>query len=163
MTDLLDAKSDDFWGSNFHDYRKGINPEKHTIGCTNCHDPDDKMRLTLTSVPLKEYLERQGKEWQEKSTQKMRSLVCAQCHSEYYFETEEQGTAGKVHFPWDNGKDPLDMYEFKSDGDPERDGFAGQFVDWTHAVSKAPMLKVQHPEYEMYQVSIAGDRFPASA
>ena len=154
MPELLERKGDDFWSSNFHDYRKAIDSEDHTVGCTNCHDPEDDMRLRITSVPLQDYLERQGKDWRNKSNQEMRSLVCAQCHAEYYFETAEHGTAAKVHFPWDEGKDPGDIYAYKADGDPERDGFEGQFVDWTHAVSQAPMLKVQHPEYEMYQGSV---------
>ena len=154
IPDLLDEKGDDFWSSNFHDYRTIHDPVDHAIGCTNCHDPDDDMRLAITSVPLKDYLERQGKDWRNKSNQEMRSLVCAQCHVEYYFEDGEHGVAAKVHFPWDEGFDAEDMYAFKEDGDPERDGFEGQFVDWTHAVSEAPMLKVQHPEFEMYQDSV---------
>ncbi|MCG5495079.1 ammonia-forming cytochrome c nitrite reductase subunit c552 [Ectothiorhodospira variabilis] len=154
MPQLLERHGDDFWSQNFHDFREMHDPVHHTVGCTNCHDPADRMRLTLTSVPLKEALARQGRDWREASRDEMRSLVCAQCHVEYYFETGEHGVAAKPHLPWDKGMNPEDIYRFKADGDPERDGFKGQFVDWTHAVSKTPMIKAQHPEYEMFHDSV---------
>jgi nitrite reductase (cytochrome c-552) len=33
-----------------------------------------------------------------------------------------------------------------------------EFSDWTHAISKAPMLKTQHPGYEMYLTGIHAQR-----
>lgn len=154
MPQLLNDYGDALWAMNFHDFRERHDPERHSIGCMNCHDPENHMRLVITSVPLDEALKRQGRDWREASREEMRSLVCAQCHVEYYFETREHGVAAKPHFPWDYGMNPEDIYRFKADGDPERDGFAGQFVDWIHAVSKAPMLKTQHPEYEMWSDSV---------
>jgi nitrite reductase (cytochrome c-552) len=32
------------------------------------------------------------------------------------------------------------------------------FSDWTHAISKAPMLKAQHPDYELYTMGIHAQR-----
>jgi nitrite reductase (cytochrome c-552) len=154
MPQMLEEYGEAFWSMNFHDFRTRHDPERHTIGCINCHDPADNMRLAIISVPLTEALQRQGKDWRDASRQEMRSLVCAQCHVEYYFETAASGVAGKVHFPWDEGLDAEDMYRYKSEGVPERDGFEGQFYDWIHAVSKAPMLKVQHPEFEMFHDSV---------
>ncbi len=154
MPQLLKHYGEGFWASNFHDYRQMHDADHHTIGCTNCHDPQQQMRLTITSVPLDEALKRQGRDWRQASHQEMRSLVCAQCHVEYYFETREHGVAAKPHFPWDKGMNPEDIYQFMADGQPDRDGFAGQFADWIHAVSKSPMLKAQHPEYEMFHDSI---------
>jgi nitrite reductase (cytochrome c-552) len=154
MPQLLEQYGDDLWSMNFHDFRERHDPERHSIGCTNCHDAEDYMRLVITSVPLDEALKRQGKDWRNASRNEMRSLVCAQCHVEYYFETREHGVAAKPHFPWDYGMNPEDIYRFKQDGDPERDGFKGQFADWVHAVSKTPMVKVQHPEYEMFHDSV---------
>lgn len=151
---LVEEHGDAFWSMNFHDFREMHDPSQHSIGCTNCHDPNNQMRLVITSVPLAEALERQGRDWRQASRNEMRSLVCAQCHVEYYFETGAHGVAAKPHFPWDNGMNVDEMYELLSNGDPERDGFAGQFVDWVHAVSKAPMIKVQHPEYEMFSSSV---------
>lgn len=153
---LLEKQGDAFWSSNFHNYREMHDNEKHSIGCANCHDPDNKMKLAITSVPLAEALKRQGRDWRDASRQEMRSLVCAQCHVEYYFETKDQGVAAKPHFPWDKGMNPEEIYEFFSNGQPVADGFKGRFVDWTHAVSKTPMIKVQHPEYEMWQDGVHG-------
>ncbi|MBB5022670.1 ammonia-forming cytochrome c nitrite reductase subunit c552 [Desulfurispira natronophila] len=153
---LLDAYGDDFWSMNFHDFRQAHDTSKHHIGCTNCHDEDNNMALHLTHPALIEALERKGQPWENASRNEMRSLVCAQCHVEYYFETGTYGVAAKPHLPWDEGLNPGDMYRFKADGDPERDGFKGQFADWTHAVSETPMIKVQHPEYEMYHDSVHG-------
>jgi nitrite reductase (cytochrome c-552) len=33
-----------------------------------------------------------------------------------------------------------------------------EFSDWTHAISKAPMLKAQHPDYEVYTTGIHAQR-----
>lgn len=154
MPQLLDKHGDALWSMNLHDFREMHDYERHSIGCTNCHDPDDHMRLVITSVPLDEALKRQGKDWRNASRDEMRSLVCAQCHVEYYFETRDYGVAAKPHFPWDNGMNAEDIYEFLGNGQPERDGFQGQFTDWVHAVSKTPMIKVQHPEYEMWSDSV---------
>jgi nitrite reductase (cytochrome c-552) len=150
MPQLLEEYGDALWSMNLHDFRERHDYERHTIGCTNCHDPDDYMRLVITSVPLDEALKRQGRDWRDATRDEMRSLVCAQCHVEYYFETRDHGVAAKPHFPWDYGMNAEDIYRFKADGQPERDGFKGQFADWVHAVSKTPMIKVQHPEYEMW-------------
>lgn len=155
IPDLVEAKGDAFWSSEFHQYRPMHDGEKHSIGCTNCHDAET-MDLVITSVPLDEALKRQGKDWREASYQEMRSLVCAQCHVEYHFETKDHGVAAKPHLPWDKGMNPEQMYEYYGDGDPARDGFQGQFADWTHAVSKTPMIKTQHPEFEMFHDSVHG-------
>jgi len=37
------------------------------------------------------------------------------------------------------------------------------FSDWTHAISKAPMLKAQHPDYELFKMGIHGQRGVACA
>ena len=33
-----------------------------------------------------------------------------------------------------------------------------EFTDWTHQLSKAPMLKAQHPDYELFKTGIHADR-----
>ncbi len=156
IPDYVNAFGDDFWKSEFHHYRPAHDGKMNSIGCTNCHDQENNFRLAITSVPLDDALKRQGKDWREASRDEMRSLVCAQCHVEYYFETGVHGVAAKPHFPWDEGMNPADMWEYYSNGQPERDGFKGEFVDWNHSVSKSPMIKMQHPEYEMYHDSIHG-------
>ncbi|MFW6246125.1 MAG: ammonia-forming cytochrome c nitrite reductase subunit c552, partial [Tangfeifania sp.] len=57
-----------------------VNP----IGCADCHD-NETMNLRISRPALTEAFERRGRDISEASYQEMRSLVCAQCHVEYYF------------------------------------------------------------------------------
>ena len=121
-----------------------VNP----IGCGDCHDVET-MQLKITRPALIEAFERQGKNIAEASHQEMRSLVCAQCHVEYYFsKTVEKGVSYLV-FPWDlgTGVDEMEVYY-------DEIGFS----DWTHKLSKAPMLKAQHPGYEVYLTGVHASR-----
>lgn len=44
------------------------------------------------------------------------------------------------------------MYQYyKGHGAKGPNGKPGPFVDWVHAASKVPMIKMQHPEYETFQ------------
>jgi nitrite reductase (cytochrome c-552) len=106
------------------------------IGCANCHEAET-MRLIVTNPALEEALEAQGKDWRTFSRQEMRSLVCANCHVEYYFK----GDGKYLTFPWQNGTKVEEMYSYYTE--------VG-FKDWEYPEALTPMLKAQHPEYEMY-------------
>jgi nitrite reductase (cytochrome c-552) len=93
-----------------------------------------------------EAFERQGKDIRNASQQEMRSLVCAQCHVEYYFKDKK---TFYLNFPWDKGMTVEKIEEYYDNLD---------FYDWVHPVSKAHMLKAQHPDYEIFQASIHGQR-----
>jgi nitrite reductase (cytochrome c-552) len=117
-----------------------VNP----IGCADCHDPAT-MNLTITRPALVEAFQRRGRDVNEATPQEMRSLVCAQCHIEYYFKGE-----GKyLTFPWDKGLTVEDMEAYFDEL---------EYADWTHAVSKTPMLKAQHPDYELFLSGTHGQR-----
>jgi nitrite reductase (cytochrome c-552) len=73
--------------------------------------------------------------------QEMRSFICGQCHVEYYF----QGPDKRLVFPWANGLQVEGMLEYFDDT---------QFKDWVHADTGAPVLKAQHPEFEMWNQGI---------
>jgi nitrite reductase (cytochrome c-552) len=109
-----------------------VNP----VGCADCHDPVT-MNLTITRPALIEAFQRQGKDVKNVSIQEMRSLVCAQCHVEYYFK----GDGKYLTFPWDNGFTVEAMEQYYD---------SIQFSDWMHGLSKAPMIKAQHPDYEVF-------------
>jgi nitrite reductase (cytochrome c-552) len=113
-----------------------VNP----IGCQDCHDPQT-LNLRITRPALIEAYERQGKDINSFTRQEMRSLVCAQCHVEYYFKGENK----YLTFPWDKGFSADDMEAYFDEI---------EFTDWTHALSKAPMLKAQHPDYELFKTGI---------
>jgi nitrite reductase (cytochrome c-552) len=73
--------------------------------------------------------------------QEMRAYVCGQCHVEYYF----QGTGKRLVYPWANGLKVENMLGYY-------DGIG--FKDWTHEESGAPVLKAQHPEFELWNQGI---------
>jgi len=112
---------------------------RNTIGCLDCHDPKT-MRLRISRPALVNAFRRMGKDVTKASHQEMRSLVCAQCHVEYYFVDKKYLT-----FPWDEGLKVEEMEKYY-----ER----VQHTDWVHAISGAKMLKMQHPDYEVYMQGI---------
>ena len=117
-----------------------VNP----IGCADCHDPVN-MDLTITRPALREAWTRLGRDIEEATTQELRSLVCAQCHVEYYF----QGDGKYLTFPWDKGFTMEDMEAYYDEI---------QYADWTHALSKTPMIKAQHPDYELFMLGPHGQK-----
>ena len=117
---------------------------QHHIGCLDCHDPET-MNLRISRPALIEAYERQGIDINQATRQEMRSLVCAQCHVEYYFKKD----GNYLTFPWDEGFAAEDMETYLDN--------IGH-TDWTHALSKAPMLKAQHPDYELYMTGIHAQR-----
>ncbi|MDN5216993.1 ammonia-forming cytochrome c nitrite reductase [Fulvivirgaceae bacterium BMA12] len=123
-----------------------VNP----IGCADCHDPKS-MKLKVTRPALIEAFESMGKDINKATHQEMRSLVCAQCHVEYYFNKKLPGKEGTPYlvFPWKNGMTVENMEEYYDNI---------EFADWTHPLSKAPMLKAQHPGYEVYSTGVHADR-----
>jgi len=106
------------------------------IGCANCHEANT-MRLIVTNPALEEALVAQGKDWRSFTRQEMRTVVCANCHVEYYFK----GDGKYLTFPWANGTNIDNIAQFYTDL---------QFKDWDHPQSGAGMVKMQHPEYEMF-------------
>lgn len=121
-----------------------VNP----IGCADCHDAKT-MNLRISRPALIEAYERTGKDITKATHQEMRSLVCAQCHVEYYFDKKKIDGVAYLTFPWDNGNNVENMEEYYDKID---------FSDWQHSISKAPMLKAQHPDYEMYTKGVHADR-----
>lgn len=116
----------------------------NTIGCSDCHDART-MDLRPARPALYEAWERRGMDINKASHQEMRSLVCAQCHTEYYFV---KGT-DYLMFPQDKGLtvEDAEMY-YDSIG----------FYDYIHPISKTPILKAQHPGYEISKQGIHAQR-----
>jgi len=144
---LIDSMgAEKFYAAKFNDLKTVI---AHPIGCLDCHEPDT-MKLRISRPALREALERQGKDVEQIPHQEMRTYVCAQCHVEYYFK----GEGNYLTFPWDRGTTPEDMERYYDE--------AG-FTDWTHAISGAKMIKIQHPDYEVYRAGIHAFRNIACA
>jgi len=126
-------------------WAKGGPEVVNTIGCGDCHEKGTpKLRI---SRPFAERgMEALGTPFAKASKKDKQSMVCGQCHVEYYFEKKE-GRKGFVKFPWDMGTTVEQMETYY-------DGI--EFSDWTHALSKTPMLKAQHPGYETWKLGVHG-------
>jgi nitrite reductase (cytochrome c-552) len=110
------------------------------VGCADCHD-GKTMALRITRPAFAEAMKARGIDVSKASRQEMRSFVCGQCHVEYYFAGE-----GKyLTFPWGNGFKIEEIEKYYDD--------LG-FKDWVHGETKAPMIKIQHPEFEMWSTGI---------
>ncbi|MBK8026723.1 MAG: ammonia-forming cytochrome c nitrite reductase subunit c552 [Chloroflexi bacterium] len=117
--------------------------------CHDCHDPET-MELTITRPAFINAMEARGIDVTEATRQEMRTYVCAQCHVEYYFAGEDK----LLTFPWTNGLSIDNIEQYYTEVN---------FTDWQHAESGASMLKMQHPEFELYSSGIHSDSGVACA
>ena len=117
-----------------------VNP----IGCVDCHEPEN-MELRITRPVLIEAFQRQGRDITKASPQEMRSLVCAQCHVEYYFKSDDK----YLTLPWDKGFTVEEMEAYYDEIN---------YYDYIHKLSRTPILKAQHPDYELSKMGIHGQR-----
>jgi len=121
---------------------------RHPIACIDCHNPET-MELQITRPGFIEGIRAlrasQGQPDFNVNTsatrQEMRTYVCAQCHVEYYF----QGPEKRLTYPWAKGLTADSILAYY-----EENGHK----DWTHAISGAPVLKAQHPEFELFSQGI---------
>ena len=120
----------------------------HPIACIDCHDPAS-MQLRVTRPGFIEGIRAlkssQGVQNYDVNTmatrQEMRAFVCGQCHVEYYFKGPEK----RLVYPWAKGLKVDDIAAYYD---------VVKFKDWTHAETGAPVLKAQHPEFEMWNQGI---------
>lgn len=112
----------------------------HGTSCVDCHDPDT-MELRISRRAFIEGMAQRGVDVTNASQQLMKSYVCGQCHSEYYFKGENK----LLTFPWKNGLTIDDIENYYNE--------VG-FSDWTHAETGGPILKVQHPDLETWSTGI---------
>lgn len=124
---------------------KGGEQISNTIGCGDCHEKGSS-KLRISRPFAERAFDTIGKPFDKASRTDKQSMVCSQCHVEYYFEKVD-GRKGFVKFPWDNGTS-VDAMESYYD--------SINFVDWTHKISKTPMLKAQHPGYETWSSGVHG-------
>ncbi|MEK7783129.1 MAG: ammonia-forming cytochrome c nitrite reductase subunit c552, partial [Candidatus Binatota bacterium] len=120
----------------------------HPVSCIDCHASDtmqlrvtrpafiEGMRALKTSQGVKDY------DVNSMATrQEMRSFVCGQCHVEYYFKGPEK----RLVYPWAKGLKVEEILAYYDEA---------KFKDWTHAETGAPVLKAQHPEFELWSQGI---------
>jgi nitrite reductase (cytochrome c-552) len=141
----------------------------HPVSCVDCHDPES-MQVRVTRPGLVVGLQRLAESdapvpalpsieiWREGSRaqpydpnvdatrNEMRSLVCGQCHVEYYCSSDFPLT-----FPWSNG---LKMEDLEKEWDETKLSSGERFYDYKHKETGAPILKAQHPEFELWAQGI---------
>ncbi|MGZ6143966.1 MAG: ammonia-forming cytochrome c nitrite reductase subunit c552 [Myxococcales bacterium] len=129
-------------------YQEALKSVHFPVACIDCHDPKT-MALRVTRPGflegIKAFKASQGIQNYDPNTmatrQEMRSYVCGQCHVEYYFKGKEK----RLTYPWDKGLSGDQILAYY-----EESGFK----DWTHADTGAPLLKAQHPEFEMWSQGV---------
>ncbi len=133
---------DNYYGAKWSEWGSEV---VNTVGCSDCHDART-MELHPARPALHEAFNRRGEDLHKMSHNEMRSLVCAQCHTEYYFQKDNHQHLVQ---PWDKGftcEDAEGYYDSLG------------FYDYIHPLSKAKILKAQHPDYELAKQGIHGQR-----
>ena len=142
---------------------------QHPVACIDCHEPNS-MQLRVTKpgfirgidalarssepVPHLPSIEKWRKGDRklaynpnvDASRQELRSMVCGQCHVEYYC-----GPKTTLFFPWNNG---LKVEQIEATYDSYKFPDGHRFFDWKHAKTGAEVLKAQHPEFETWSQGV---------
>src|SRR5215212_2185965 len=136
----------------------------HPVSCIDCHDPKTmQLRVTrpgflegiqalansddpVKNMPSVERWRQEGRKGaydvnRLATRQEMRAFVCWQCHVEYYFKGPEK----RLTYPWFKGLKVEQIMAYYDEV---------QQKDWVHADTGAPVLKAQHPEFEMWNQGI---------
>lgn len=143
--------------------------QAYPVSCVDCHEPAT-MALRVTrpgflkgiqalarsdaSVPGLPSIDR----WRagpktepydpnrDASRNELRSFVCGQCHVEYSCSTKMPLT-----FPWGKG---LRADDLEAAWDEQKFPDGTPFVDYLHQETGAPILKAQHPEFELWSQGV---------
>jgi nitrite reductase (cytochrome c-552) len=141
----------------------------HAVSCADCHDAKT-MKLIVTRPGFIQGIQRLAaseaetpfapsiERWRAAGKAKpydpntdatrteMRSYVCAQCHVEYYCSTQMPLT-----LPWGKGLKVEQQEAFWND---IKFASGERFFDYKHAETGAPILKAQHPEFELWSQGV---------
>lgn len=125
-------------------YREARANVTHPVSCVDCHSAETtQLRVTRPAFMngIRALKASQGVSNydvnRDATRQEMRTFVCGQCHVEYHF----QGPEKRLVYPWGKGLTADSILAwYDSTG----------HNDWVHALSAAPVLKAQHPEFELY-------------
>ncbi len=141
----------------------------HSVSCADCHDAKT-MQIIVTRPGFLQGVQRLAtsdaptpfapsiERWRagdkakpydpntDATRTEMRSFVCAQCHVEYYCSTQMPLT-----FPWGKG---LKVEQTEAFWNETKFPNGERFFDYKHAETGAPILKAQHPEFELWSQGV---------
>jgi nitrite reductase (cytochrome c-552) len=141
----------------------------HPVSCVDCHDAKN-MNLRVTRPGFIEGIQKLAASdapvpglpsldrWRagdrakpfdpnaDASRTEMRSFVCGQCHVEYYCSSNLPLT-----FPWGKGLRAGDQEKYWNE---TKFANGERFFDYKHAETGAPILKAQHPEFELWSQGV---------
>jgi len=150
-------------------YSDAVKLVKHPVACIDCHDPKN-MQLRVTKPGFIRGIDALAKsgepvphlpsieKWRkgdraaaydpnhDATRQELRSMVCGQCHVEYYC-----GPKTTLFFPWNKG---LKVEQIESYYNDYKFADGHRFFDWKHGKTGAEVLKAQHPEFEMWSQGV---------
>ena len=150
-------------------YAEATKLVSHPVACIDCHEPgsmalrvtrpgalNDIVALAKSDAPTPHLPSiekwRKGDRQvpyepnRDASRQELRSMVCGQCHVEYYC-----GSKMTLTFPWDRG---LKVEQIEATWNQTEFADGHRFFDWKHAKTGAEVLKAQHTEFEMWSQGI---------
>jgi len=127
---LLEKYGDEFFTKAFDELAQEA---QHPITCYNCHK-NKPGTVNITVPHAAEAIEKLN------LNEKAGTQACMQCHVEYYISKDKK----QVIVPWDQGFDIAQIEKYYDDM---------EFFDWEHPRAKTKLIKIQHPEYEMYRDS----------
>ncbi|WP_418830167.1 ammonia-forming cytochrome c nitrite reductase subunit c552 [Paraeggerthella sp.] len=130
FTAMVNEKGEGVYKEKFNDM---IGQFTEPISCYNCHE-NDPSQIKLTHSYWVDSL---GNAANDDKAAPLGAQACGQCHNEYYFDGETKATTNPYTGLEQMTPDAILAYY------DERN-----FKDWEHADTLAPMLKVQHPEFE---------------
>ncbi len=118
---------------NKQKFNDTIGQYTENISCYNCHE-NDPTQLVVTN---KFFITSLGDDATNYKKAPLESQTCGQCHNEYYFDS----TTKEAKNPY-TGTDQMTPDAILAYYDNMN------FKDWEQSDTLAPMIKVQHPEFE---------------
>lgn len=115
------------------------------VYCTDCHEKGSA-KLALPRPHAQDAMAKVHLPFEKQDINMQGSQVCGQCHVTYYFQPER---SNKVNIPWIFGND-ADKIEKYYD--------TRRFYEWLHPISRTPILKARHPEFEHWSRSVHAER-----
>ncbi|WP_299808977.1 ammonia-forming cytochrome c nitrite reductase subunit c552 [uncultured Shewanella sp.] len=126
-----------FSAKNFTDVGVEVNS---VVYCTDCH-VDGKAELALPRPHAQDAMAKVHLPFDKQDANMQGAQVCGQCHVTYYFQPER---SDKVNIPWIFGNNVDDIEKYYD---------TRRFYEWIHPISKTPILKARHPEFEHWMRS----------